>query len=225
MSNWREAKSLLELRDQVNAKWPTRSKDSDGTIGDEAHQHRVSDHDPDENGIVTAMDITHDPKSGCDSYLLAEMLRSAKDGRIKYIISNRKIASGSGQDHQAWVWRPYTGANPHDHHVHISVKDIPSIYDDVKPWNLGAEVAAANLPDPKEYPTPPPTLKKGVGGVFVAELQKLLNANGAKLRVDGDFGDATYAAVRKFQSDKGIVVDGKVGPHTWSLLMPPKQVA
>ena len=36
-ASWRAAKSLLKLRDQVNARFPGRKKDSDGTIGDAAH--------------------------------------------------------------------------------------------------------------------------------------------------------------------------------------------
>src|SRR5437660_11202884 len=120
---WRLAKCLETLRTEVNAKWPNRHKDSDGTIGDESHQGRESDHNPwvqdGAMGVVTAMDITHDPANGLDSEQLAEALRKSKDPRIKYIISNRKIASS---ETSPWDWRPYTGANPHNHHVHISVK-------------------------------------------------------------------------------------------------------
>jgi hypothetical protein len=43
------------------------SKDSDGSIGDEHHSARASDHNPDEHGVVHAIDITHDPKGGFDS--------------------------------------------------------------------------------------------------------------------------------------------------------------
>src|SRR3954471_10134778 len=83
-SDWRVAKSLLKLRDQVNAKWPNRRKYDDGTIGDTSHQNRNSDHNPwVDEGVVTAMDITHDPASGCDSYVLADTIRKSQDPRVK----------------------------------------------------------------------------------------------------------------------------------------------
>lgn len=84
-------------------------------------------------GVVTAMDITNDPKNGVDSERLAEQLRLSRDPRIKYIISNKKICSSLLQP---WVWRKYTGSNPHDHHVHISVKEDKKFYDDVAPWEI-----------------------------------------------------------------------------------------
>jgi len=37
--------------------------------------------------------------------------------------------------------------------------------------------------------------------------------------VDGDFGSATEAAVKSFQSDHGLTVDGIVGKNTWAELI------
>jgi hypothetical protein len=139
---WRVAKSLEVLRDQVNAAYPKRSKENDGTIGDAAHQARTSDHNPwvkdGAVGVVTALDITHDPIHGVDAYAIAETLRRNRDRRIKYVISDRRIFSS--QLH-AWEWHPYTGANPHDRHVHISVLPDKAHYDDRTPWNLRRAVA------------------------------------------------------------------------------------
>ena len=65
--SWRLARSLAVLRSQINDLSPNRSKISDGTIGNQEHASRVSDHNPNAAGVVTAMDITHDPQHGIDS--------------------------------------------------------------------------------------------------------------------------------------------------------------
>lgn len=133
---WRLSKSLEKLRDQVNAAVPRRSKASDGTKGDDAHAARKSDHNPDASGVVRALDITHDPANGVDSEKLAEALRQSRDPRISYVISNRKIAASYGA--QAWEWRPYSGANAHNHHCHISVVANDGLADSVTPWAIEA---------------------------------------------------------------------------------------
>ena len=87
--------------------------------------------------MVTAMDITHDPGHGCNSETLAEAIRASKDARVKYIISNRKIANFAAVGGAApWDWRPYTGANPHDKHVHISVRPQKTAYDSTVAWEI-----------------------------------------------------------------------------------------
>jgi lysozyme family protein len=143
---WRVAKSLLHLRGQVNAAFPNRSKASDGTIGDAAHASRTSDHNPwviDDTGlgVVTALDITNDPDHGCDSGKIAEAIRISKDSRVKYVISNRRIANSQPIGAAAaWAWRTYTGTNPHDHHCHISVKSTQASYDDDHDWTFQQQV-------------------------------------------------------------------------------------
>ena len=136
--DWRVAKSLLRLREQVNAKWPKRKKGSDGTIGDTSHENRNSDHNPwVDEGVVTAVDITHDPKTGPDAGALAEAIRASKDSRVKYIISNRRIANASAiGSAKPWTWRKYNGTNPHDQHCHISVLSSKTKYDAVTDWDI-----------------------------------------------------------------------------------------
>lgn len=62
------------------------------------------------------------------------------------------------------------------------------------------------------------TLKKGSKGGNVKELQKMLIKEGYDIGdhgVDGDFGDATESAVKSFQKDHELVIDGIVGKRTW----------
>lgn len=63
------------------------------------------------------------------------------------------------------------------------------------------------------------TLRKGATGDTVKKLQTELNRAGAKLKVDGIFGNDTYNAVVAFQSVRGLTVDGVVGPKTWNELL------
>ena len=130
----RLARSLEQLRAQVDALWPLRDTSSDGWIGDAAHAARKSDHNPDAAGVVTAIDITHDPGRGLDARKLAEALVAARDPRIEYIISNGEIVNSRVSP---WVWRAYDGENDHRKHMHISVHDEPALYDDARPWAIG----------------------------------------------------------------------------------------
>lgn len=199
---WRVAKSLETLRSQVNGAHPDRSKDSDGTIGDAAHASRDSDHNPwvqdGGTGVVTAMDITHDPGHGVDTYVVAETLRQNRDSRIKYVISNRRIFAGANGP-SPFIWRAYSGSNPHDHHIHVSVLPDKVFYDDTRPWNLASDAR--------------PVLRNGSTGEAVKTLQRLLG-----IEADGIFGDQTEAAVKQFQATHALAIDGVVGPYTWRAL-------
>lgn len=145
---WRVALALKALRRQVDARVPARNKASDGTIGDAAHATRDSDHNPwvldGATGVVTAMDITHDPAHGCDAGCLAETLRQSRDRRLKYIISNRRIASAVPKGSvPAWTWRAYTGVNPHNKHCHISVVAEKARYDSEEEWAIAGAFGGA----------------------------------------------------------------------------------
>lgn len=213
---WRLAKSLVKLREQINELSPNRSKVSDGTIGDVAHSKTKSEHNPDDDGIVRALDVTHDPAHGIDGKKLTNALLASRDPRILYVISNGEIASGAGGP-APWVWRKYKGKNPHNHHMHLSVVS-GAAGDAGGPWKLSLTVAPSKAAKPISQPKYP-LLVKGNKGPDVFRLQTLLNRAGAKLVLDDDFGPRTEAAVKAFQRKAGIVVDGKCGPQTWAALL------
>src|SRR5712692_7997896 len=78
----------------------------------------------------------------------------------------------------------------------------------------GPAMASAPAPIALTSPKCPSDITEGEINGCVTELQTLLNKNGAKLTVDGDFGAATLAAVKSYQSSHGLEVDGIVGPMT-----------
>lgn len=61
-------------------------------------------------------------------------------------------------------------------------------------------------------------LKIGSKGQDVIELQTKLQKLGYPIKIDGDFGPKTENVVKLFQRNKGLVVDGIVGPKTLSEL-------
>jgi len=63
-------------------------------------------------------------------------------------------------------------------------------------------------------------LRKGSSGIRVRQLQEALSKAGYDpAGVDGVYGAGTESAVRRFQGDHGLDVDGVVGPRTWQAVM------
>jgi peptidoglycan hydrolase-like protein with peptidoglycan-binding domain len=67
--------------------------------------------------------------------------------------------------------------------------------------------------------SPWPLTRQGDQQHPVETLQYLLRARGHSVTVDGIFGPLTDAAVRAFQQEKHLLVDGIVGPQTWPALI------
>jgi peptidoglycan hydrolase-like protein with peptidoglycan-binding domain len=67
--------------------------------------------------------------------------------------------------------------------------------------------------------SPFPVVRQGDRDHPVKTLQYLLRERGQGVDVDGIFGPQTDAAVRAFQQQKNLTVDGDVGPKTWSGLI------
>lgn len=72
------------------------------------------------------------------------------------------------------------------------------------------------------YPVKLPILKKGAKGEYVKSAQLLLigrDFSCGGYGADGDFGSATFTAVKNFQTEKNLCVDGEIGPETWAKLL------
>lgn len=107
----------------------------------------------------------------------------------------------------AQVSAPTSSRNP------ASVFPVPSIQS-----NPGAAApAAANPQQPAAVGLP--TLREGMEGPAVAQLQERLKALGfLQGSIDGVFGTRTQAAVQAAQQNFKLEPDGVVGPATWSAL-------
>ena len=114
-------KAGQQLREQIDDSFPDRDRKSDGWIADARHAKTgTSDHIPDPiNAIVRGLDIDAnlDSRASTSVYLADQIRQCARrDKRIKYIIHKGKIASAKS----LWIFRPYSGYNRHDSHIHIS---------------------------------------------------------------------------------------------------------
>ncbi|MFK4598032.1 D-Ala-D-Ala carboxypeptidase family metallohydrolase [Streptomyces pristinaespiralis] len=84
---------------------------------------------------------------------------------------------------------------------------------------LGGVVATAGSAQADDCYTWSRTLSQGASGSDVTQLQIRMSGYpgyGAVLAVDGSYGPATTAAVKRFQSAYGLTADGVAGPATFS---------
>jgi hypothetical protein len=217
---WRLAKSLLRLSGEILYPYPGTTIWS---IGDQAHQSGYSDHNPNGNNVVCAIDVKDN--GGLILAAFVAVLLADPHPNLRYVIYKRKIYERKN----GFAPHQYTGSNPHDTHVHVSVGNGPdgrstSNYDSEAPWSLFMS------PTPPK-PSPPttgwtdklmaelPELKRGSKGAAVKRAQALLNTFGANLKEDGDFGDITHGKTREFQRAKDLAVDGIIGRKTWTRLV------
>lgn len=69
------------------------------------------------------------------------------------------------------------------------------------------------------YPVPTSTVRMGNSGNNVKWLQWELTEAGLDIRIDGSFGNATYVALKKFQTSSMIQADGICGPQSRATLI------
>ncbi|MEH1014766.1 peptidoglycan-binding protein [Micromonospora sp. CPCC 206060] len=201
LAGYHLAPVLRVLRDEIDRRWPHRDRASDGWIGDAAHQARPSDHNPDaDNRSVNALDIDAD---GIDPMLVVR--RCIAHPSTQYVIFDRTIWSRS----RGFAPARYTGSNPHEGHLHVSVSHTPALERSQRGWGI----AAAPVPKLGDR-----VLRVGSEGSDVRELQTIANRLGGRLTVDGDFGPKTEAWVRSFQQARKLTVDGIVGLRTVAAL-------
>lgn len=105
------------------------------------------------------------------------------------------------------VWGPQTEQATHDLFVFLSNLDAVQ------------QIAPDNAFFDAINDATTQVLQQGSSGGAVRILQLGLNGIGYPLVGDGVFGSMTNSAVRRFQSDRGLRVDGIVGPQTWNALL------
>ena len=201
---WHLAPSLVQLRNEVNARWPRRPKGSDGTVGDTSHSARRSDHNPNNRDSVNAFDITYpgvDPKA-----IIAAV---SKHPAGNYVIFNRKIYSRSN----GWKAEPYSGASPHTEHLHVSILQTVAAEQSKAKWLTVAPVRPVRKPLPA-YPGKS-AFQVRDSGEHIKVLQR-----GVGNKVTGVMSVADKNKVKSFQRVRPLLwpADGIVGPKTYKAL-------
>lgn len=145
---WYLAASLVQLTREVNARWPKipwpTLRIGDGSVGDTSHAARYSSHNPlwttQPPGAVRAVDIGIEGRDA--RAILNELIG---DPRVWYVIHKGVIYSRT----YGWQPRRYTGSNPHNHHIHVSLRESEAAYDDTRPW-FGPEKPRRTRPKKSE---------------------------------------------------------------------------
>ncbi len=128
---------------------------------------------------------------------------------IKYV----NWTNGAGKClHEKWTPRHVTSSSNDVGHIHVSCRSdythsaVASGYDPVAHSSLGGAISVP--PFVRELRSPMVDPQVGV-------WQRQMASRGWKIAVDNSYGPASVAVCRKFQGEKGLSVDGIVGPATW----------
>jgi hypothetical protein len=168
------------------------------------------------------------PAEWADPYSIATMKRGASQAAewsLKYNIPPRwltdaQLADGvtKGFTTHVQVTRVFKRSNHTD-----PGKSFP--YETFMAFVIGyitGKVPARQVPPVKRASVQVPSfhrvLRYGSAGPDVIILQKRLRARGWRIAVDGDFGPVTRKIIIAFQREKGLGIDGIVGPVTWRKL-------
>jgi hypothetical protein len=196
--------ALNKLDSQLKAAHPGMEI---GWIADKNHKP-PSDHIPDPDGTVDALDPmlgTHYTRDDAERDVLA--LAKSRDKRIAYIIFQRQIISSTVKP---WVWRPYSGSDPHTGHWHISTLDEQE--NSTTEWKLYVPYNVPTI----EISGTVPLLKQGMADQpgAVAHIHRMQHLLG--VTADGDFGANTEKALRTYL---GTSYHGTVDLDAWRKLL------
>jgi hypothetical protein len=216
--SWHLAPSLVQLRAEVNKRWPNRPKDSDGSVGDTSHSARKSDHNPNSRGSVNAIDITY---PGVDPKII--IAAASKHPSANYVIFNRKIYSRSN----GWKAAPYSGTNPHTKHLHVSIKQSEKAEKDTTPWLASIAVLPNKPTKSSTYPLPvthsfgmktSTTVHNGKASKRDATAVKKIQAKFKSVPDTGFYGPITTKAIKLWQLKHLMPPTGRVGKREWDRL-------
>lgn len=231
-AKWQLAKPVADLAARLRGYGYTV-----GTIGDTRHltARLAEDHTPYSRtgwpvpapyGWVLACDVM--PKSGLPS--LADLARQIVVDRHAGIAGTLWIKYVNWTDragdcwHDAWQPTHERRRSGDRGHIHISCRSdavrstVAAMYDPVARLASGGSKPAPGAVAPP-FPGRVLVYRKGdklMTGADVVQYQSQMKRRGWRIDVDGKYGEDSADVTRRFQREKGLDDDGKVGPRTWS---------
>ena len=176
------------------------------------------------------MDVDSNGAPGVVTPLVRDLLTATiGDARVWYVIWNGKLYSRT----YGWAPRVYKGTNPHDHHVHTSLRGMDGITAayahqlafDTSPWltdtPTGDTLPTVRLHRITEAARHP---RRAVAPVNVRRVQRALRARLSPYwapEVTGVYDRATRRAVQRWQHRLGYIgqdADGLLGVRSGTLL-------
>lgn len=146
-----------------------------------------------------------------------QILRQGARGQAVTTVQDKLKQAGLYTDRVDGIYGPKTvqAVRKFQQQHHLLVDGIAG------PQTLTAlnRLQANNPSEPAPGNNATPLLRFGARGAAVTDLQMKLQAAGVfPHTVDGVFGSLTQTAVRNFQRQQGLIVDGIVGSQTWGKL-------
>lgn len=180
----------------------------------EHYGNKVIDH-----GTMTDLFKTLDDRKAKGLPCLGVILfRAGTRGNVKWTSGGHYVAFVSYKkvNGKHYLYTKDSGTRHHDgwYCYETTMKGlIPKVWSALPPTAKAPVTPSTKKAYAGAYPKP--TLKKGSKGAEVKKLQSFLNWYGNyRLKVDGKFGNMTLSAVKVFQENEKLVVDGIVGIKT-----------
>ena len=130
---------------------------------------------------------------------------------------NAALAIHTNGGDQVWGWGGNYRRNKDA--MHYEVVASPQELATGINWTAVSGTPPPNPPviDESVPPWPGHVFKPTVASDEVRQWQQQMAKRGWRIAVDGTYGPGSAEICRKFQAEKGLQVDGKVGPKTWEM--------
>lgn len=157
------------------------------------------------------------------NFRVYDSIEEGVEGYFQFISSNRYANLKQAKDPKDYLMRikedGYATSSAYiTTNYSLITKYNLALYDIVPVVKVEKEEKPVETVTTCPYSEPAVMVKKGSSGESARWVQWMLNKKGANLKVDGQFGSKSVAALRDFQKKNGLAVDGICGPATRSKL-------